>query len=189
VNFVPVFPDVATDSLGNFYLFDAFLEKIVAYTPSGIPIDTFYTTGSMGATGGGFALLGNRFYAESIYTLHEGIVVGDSVFFSVAVSHPTLHTNDLATCPVSGFPVAVFEYPELPHFAVFPNPATDIAYIRFENTLALKVYDQLGKQCRNISVEGLSEYQLDVEQLDQGVYFITAISKTNTTATMKLLVQ
>lgn len=182
-------PDVATDSLGNYYLFSTSSQTIVAYTFNGVPIDTFAVTGYGNIGGGGFALLGNRFYAESIYNLHQGIIINDTVHFSILVPHPNIMSNDIAVCPTSGFPVAVFEYPELPHIAVFPNPAADVATVNLNNTVTLEVYDCLGVLHQRIPVKGLDEYRLELNRFSAGIYFINAISKDNTTATFKLVVQ
>ena len=118
-----------------------------------------------------------------------GTVIGDTVNFTLLVDHPGLWCNDLAVCPSSGFPVAVFEDPEVPHFVIHPNPAQDVAVIKLHNTDRLFIYNQLGVLCESISVEGVNEYYLDVSNYKSGMYYLTAISKTNTTATKKLIVQ
>jgi hypothetical protein len=186
-----VMPDVATDSLGNFYLLYTQMQIIIAFTPSGIPIDTFTVTGSVpfSTTATGFALLGSNFYYESGTELHLGTVSGDTVNFSSLLTHPTITITDLAVCPTSGYPVTGFKDPEAPHFVIYPNPADDVAEIRMHNIDFLLVYDQLGVLHQNIPVKGLSEYSLNVENLKSGMYFLTAVAKNKATVTSKLLVR
>jgi len=77
---------------------------------------------------------------------------------------------------------------------VYPNPAKDninITYNGLDNQTYLYVYDLTGKQVLtqvwNNGV-GLNQEQIDVSQLQQGVYFLSLVSG-NKTSTQKIIIQ
>ena len=179
--------DLATDSLGNFYIHYYTSKKIVAYTSNGIPIDSINIRGNNVSGGGGFGLLGNSFYLDYNSKLYKGDIVNDSVQFSIVITHPFV-ANDLAVCPTSGFPVATFEHPELPHLAIFPNPTDEKASIRLNNTTWLEIFDNKGTLLKQADVSGQSEFEVDVSQWSPGIYFISAESKMGTRAALKFVV-
>lgn len=183
--------DVAVDKLGTFYLFYNFHQQIIAYDPSGIPIDTYTTSGFPQSGGGGFAILGKRFYAYSSsppYALYEGVLTGHNINFT-PIKTLTMLFDDMAACPNAAEPLAVFNTVETPHLYVYPNPVKDIAKIKFNNTKTIEISDCLGTVVETISVKGLSEYAIDVNKWKAGVYLIKAISANNSMAYTKIIVQ
>ncbi len=184
--------DIATDNLGNFYLFYTNAQKIVAYTPNGIPIDSFSTNGFLTGSNCGFAILGNRVYAQScgsINELYEGIKSGNTFNFTMIKSLGLLQSPDIAACPDAALPLAVFKDPDQPRFAVHPNPAQDVALISLIKTSQLEIYNSMGILIKSVPTRGLTEYQLDVSEWKAGVYLINAFSEKKTAARGKLIVE
>jgi hypothetical protein len=173
----PIF-DIATDNQGNYYLFFTSINKIIAYNPNGIPIDTFITTGNTVGGDCGFALLGGRaYYGDCNLSsgLYEGIKTGDTINFSLIKSY-TVNFRDMAACPDAAAPLAVFKNPEQPHFAMYPNPARDQAVIKLDNTDYLEITDCMGVLKLITRVRGFTEYSLEVSTWKPGVYFLKAVS-------------
>lgn len=183
--------DVATDNQGNFYLFFTNAQKILAYTPSGIPIDSFTTTGFPIGSNCGFTIVSDRLYGvtcSGTLGLYEGIKTGSNIHFTL-IKPFSIAYIDIASCPNASLPLAVFKNPELPRFAVYPNPVRDAAMIKLNNTVTLEVYDYMGILKQAIPVRGLTEYYLDVSEWKAGVYFINAISANKSSAHTKIVVQ
>ncbi|HKR05673.1 MAG TPA: T9SS type A sorting domain-containing protein [Bacteroidia bacterium] len=183
--------DVATDNAGNFYIFYTNVQKIIAYNPSGIPIDSFTTAGFPSGSNCGFTILGNRLYAHVCnlsFGLYEGIISGTTVNFSLIKTLPTGYI-DIASCPNAASPLAVFENPEEPHFTLYPNPAWDNVIIKLNNTAMLEISDCTGVLKETILTRGLTEYLLDVSKWKAGVYFINVLSANKASARAKLVVQ
>ncbi len=184
--------DVATDNQGNFYLFYTNTQKIVAYTPNGIPIDSFTTTGFAPGSQCGLAILGDRVYATTCTgnagELFEGIKSGNTYNFT-SIKNIGFHSPDVAACPNAALPLAVFKDPDMPHFAVYPNPAHDIVSISLVNTSQLEIYNSMGILIKTVLTRGLTEYQLDVSEWKAGVYLINALSENKTAVRGKLVVE
>lgn len=183
--------DVAADNQGNFYLFFTNAQKIVAYTPNGIPVDTFMTTGFASGSQCGIAILGDRIYATTCsgsYELYEGIKTGNTINFTM-IKNFAVQSSDIAACPSAAQPLAVFENPNLPRFAVYPNPAKEIAIIKLQNTTTLEIYDCMGVLRTAVPTRGLTEYHLNVTEWKSGVYLINAVSEEKTSARGKLVVE
>jgi type IX secretion system substrate protein len=184
--------DIATDSSGNFYLFYTNSQKIIAYNPAGIPVDSFTTTGFLPGTHCGFAFLADRMYALACgaiyYGLYEGIKTGTNIHFTLVKPLTTFY-GDIATCHSAAFPLAVFKNPEMPHFILYPNPAWDNVIIKLNNTALLEISDCTGILKETIRTCGLTEYRLDVSKWKAGVYFINVVSAKKASARAKLVVQ
>jgi hypothetical protein len=180
--------DVATDNQGNFYLFYTNLQKIIAYDPSGIPIDSFTTSGF--PTGGdpGIAILGNNIYANTLSALYKGTKIGSNINFT-QIKNLSFLVGDIAACPEAGNPLAVFKDLTAPHFAIYPNPAHSVAIIKMINTATLEITDCLGRLRKSIDVRGLNEYHLSVTDLEPGAYIINAVSKNKSGVRSTLIVQ
>jgi glucose/arabinose dehydrogenase len=76
---------------------------------------------------------------------------------------------------------------------ISPNPAKDIVLIQsktFSTTMRkIEVFTILGKKVRTITIENLNTYQLHLETLSQGLYFVKIIANNNAVAVKKLLIQ
>jgi hypothetical protein len=175
--------DVACDNMGAFYLFFTNNQKIIAYDPNGIQIDFFNTSGFPVGVGAGLAILGDKIYAMrslasspgSSY-LYQGTKSGALINFTLIKSISS-QCRDIASCPNAAFPLAIFKNPELPHFAVYPNPASCNVVIKLENTSSLEIYNCIGIVKETIATYGLNEYILDISQWKRGVYIINALSE------------
>lgn len=186
-NFASVY-DVATDNQGNFYLFFTTLQKIIAYNPSGIPIDTFATSGFPLFGGGGLTILGNRIYATTTHDLYEGIKTGNNITFTL-IKNLVQQINDIASCIEAATPLAVFKNPSAPHFAIYPNPAHSVVMIKMINTAALEIIDCLGIVRKRFDTRGLTECEVDVKDLEPGAYIINAMAKNKTGVRSTFIVQ
>jgi hypothetical protein len=184
--------DVAADNLGNFYLFFTNAQIIVAYSPAGIPLDTFFTTGFPTGSHCGLALLGDRVYAQSCtgsYELYEGIKSGNTINFTSIMNLGLLQCSDIATCPTAAQPLAISENSDLPGFAVYPSPAHDKIIIRLKNASLMEIYDSAGRLLISSSTKGITEYKMDVSDWNAGIYFIKALSENFSQVTGKFLVE
>jgi len=56
---------------------------------------------------------------------------------------------------------------------IYPNPATDQLVVRYEGISSITIMDVLGKQVRSIQYQGEDQTTLSVEDLQDGIYFIT----------------
>jgi hypothetical protein len=172
--------DVATDRNGNFYLFYTSKMKIIEYNSDGIPVDTFFTKGpGRNVSGAGCTIVGSRFYftdhSNPKELLWEGSLTGDTVNFSVIDTLPVI-CYDLASCPNAANQLAVFQIPEAPHFLIYPNPASDKATIKMNNTAEIEITDCLGKIIFTADTRGLTQYQLSLTRYKPGAYIVTATS-------------
>ncbi|MBO7615943.1 MAG: T9SS type A sorting domain-containing protein [Bacteroidales bacterium] len=71
---------------------------------------------------------------------------------------------------------------------VYPNPSDESVFVGSDADLqAIKVYDISGRQVRHITVFGTTT-ELDVKDLDGGIYFLQAIYSDGNTATQKMVV-
>ncbi|HRH66773.1 MAG TPA: T9SS type A sorting domain-containing protein, partial [Bacteroidia bacterium] len=189
-----VIHDVATDREGNFYLFFTNDQIIRAYDPSGIPVDSFTTTGFPAGPNCGFTILGDRLYGltcNGADGLYEGIKSGNNIAFTLikTLTGAFGYYMDLASCPSAAKPIAVFETPGKPDFIIYPNPARERATIKFDNTITLEISNNLGVLLETISVRGLSEYHLDVSKWKEGVYFVNAMSSNNLSTRAAFVIQ
>lgn len=189
-----VIHDVATDREGNFYLFFTNDELIRAYNPSGIPIDSFTTSGFPAGPNCGFTILGDRLYGvtcNGVEGLYEGIRSGSTFNFSLVqtITPGSGYFIDIASCPNAANVIAVFENPDQPHFIIYPNPARDITTIKFDNTSMLEIRDNLGVLMETISVQGMTECRINTSNWNTGVYFINALSTKKISTRSKLVIQ
>jgi len=75
-----------------------------------------------------------------------------------------------------------------PAFKLYPNPSDNIVFVTSDvNLQAIRLYDIAGRQVHNITLSGTTA-ELDVRDLDGGIYFIQAIYSDGNTATQKLVV-
>lgn len=184
--------DVATDSKGNFYLFNTLAHKIICYNSIGVPIDSFTTTGAkISSADCGFVILGNRMYVgncDSKMGLYEGIKSGNNIDFTLLKSY-AIRFLDMAACPSAAMPLVVFQNQELPHFTIFPNPAHDYVIIKSDDMAVLKITDYMGIIKETININGLDQYHLNINKWTAGVYFINAFSRNKTSSRRMLIIQ
>jgi uncharacterized repeat protein (TIGR03803 family) len=185
--------DVATDRNGNFYLFYTTEMKIIEYNSDGIPVDTFFTKGPIrNLSGAGCTIVGSRFYftdhSNPKELLWEGAITGDTVNFSVVDTLPVI-CYDLASCPNAANQLAVFRVPEAPHFIIYPNPASDRATIKMDNTAEIEITDLMGRRIFTADTHGLTQYQLSLALYQPGVYIVTARSVNSLVEYTKLVVE
>jgi len=86
------------------------------------------------------------------------------------------------------FSVGVKKIP-LKGTTLYPNPATGLTYVFFENTIAnakLSVYDHLGKLVQSHEVQNTFSTQLDLSAHSNGLYFIR-IESSDGNITQKLI--
>lgn len=74
---------------------------------------------------------------------------------------------------------------ELADFSVYPNPSSDVVFVRTNATLeTVALYDTLGKKV----YESTDTASINVASFAKGVYFLT-VNSANGTATKKLVIQ
>ena len=72
--------------------------------------------------------------------------------------------------------------------SLYPNPSDESVFVASEADLqAIKLYDIAGRLVRHITICGTTT-ELDVKDLDGGIYFIQAIYSDGNTTTQKLVV-
>lgn len=107
------FYDIATDNIGNFYLFYKLQQEIKMFNPDGVLLNTFIATGDIGTDisegGAGFAIIGNKLYAVTNNELYEGTVNGNTINF-VGIKTMNFISADMAACPQAGRPLGLI-YP------------------------------------------------------------------------------
>lgn len=66
--------------------------------------------------------------------------------------------------------------------SVFPNPAEDFVVFEFGKTISdagnqagLVIFDQLGKQHRNIPLNGVNRLEIDLQEMQSGLYIYQVI--------------
>ncbi len=167
--------DLATDNQGNFYVFYSLLQKIFAFDPTGLPIDSFTTTGLTGG-GGGFAILGNRMYAFTSSDLYEGIKTGNNINFTL-IKNLSFTVSDIATCPEAGNSLSVLEDPALPPLHVYPNPFSDELSINIINNKIseLLFYDITSRLI--LQQTFTNSTLINTEQLAKGIYLYIVRNK------------
>jgi hypothetical protein len=70
--------------------------------------------------------------------------------------------------------------------SVYPNPASDQLNVQAKGMTSVTILDVLGKSVKTLSLQGVDRATLSVEDLSQGVYFIT-IEATGGSKTAKFL--
>ncbi len=63
---------------------------------------------------------------------------------------------------------------EIGIFKIYPNPAEDVLFIEMEevNPVDITIYDALGKTIKVIKMDSYSKYQIDISDLNKGIYFM-----------------
>jgi len=173
----PSIYDVATDNQGNFYLFYTNTLQIIAYHPSGIPVDTFSVTGIAPLGGGGFAILGDRLYLVTSNQLYEGIKSGNNINFAYIKTLP-INPGDIATCPDAGFPLIDFNEVASSEITIGPNPAYDVLNIKINNNELSEfvLYDMASRII--IRQNFINSVSLNTDQFARGLYMYEVKSKT-----------
>jgi len=82
-------------------------------------------------------------------------------------------------------PVSV-EKEEALNLIVYPNPAVDQITVRYTGMTRIVISDILGKQMKSIKLQGEDHVTLSLENLAEGIYFLT-IGSDNGTVTTKIL--
>ena len=71
---------------------------------------------------------------------------------------------------------------------LYPNPSDGIVFVASDADLqAIKVYDIAGRLVRCVTICGTTA-ELDVKDLDVGIYFLQAVDSDGSTATQKLVI-
>lgn len=71
---------------------------------------------------------------------------------------------------------------------IAPNPASNLVFIQSENRISsIEILNILGETNKNITFPGLREMQIDISDLDSGIYFIKMITYNNLFLTKKFV--
>lgn len=169
------FFDIATDSVGNFYILFASNEIIVMYNSLGTAIDTFNTSGINLSNGGaGFAILGNKLYAISLSDLYEGVISGDTINFNW-IKNIGMAAADIAACPNAGKPLTTNNIVsnsniDASNAIFFPNPFNEklkIKVSKFE-PIEFVLQDLTGRQ---MIYQTFSNFiSINTEHIANGIY-------------------
>ena len=73
-------------------------------------------------------------------------------------------------------------------YNIYPNPAKDVLTIKGDNMNQIKVYNALGQIVKNIDCN-TDEYELNVADLNNGIYFINITNVNGEMTTSKVSVQ
>jgi len=77
-------------------------------------------------------------------------------------------------------------------FSIYPNPASDFVTFQFDNqikTAALQILDLNGKVVTEGAFNNSSDFQLGIESLQTGIYFIRIIADDKAYETQRLVIQ
>jgi hypothetical protein len=101
--------------------------------------------------------------------------------------NPPITTNTAQTEIVDNLSVSDVE---AQRYWIYPNPTTDILHIKSQQNFDhIRILDINGRTIETISLEGLqSTYQLHLESLGTGIYFLE-IGSSNATITLKFIKQ
>jgi hypothetical protein len=73
-------------------------------------------------------------------------------------------------------------------YNIYPNPAKDILTIKGDNMNQIKVYNALGQMVKNIDCN-TDEYEINVNDMNNGIYFINITNVNGEMTTSKVSVQ
>jgi TolB protein len=194
-NWVDITPD---NSFG-------YSEASIAFSPDGSKM-IFFTTENQGYNNGGDLVIAD--IDGSNWNFLTNSVNGD--YFSQAVFHPTndklyyskyiagvnyeIHRMDttgensvlISNCSLVG----IGERPEVAHFDIYPNPATDVVSLRLDATDAayLQVFSTNGKLIVEQALPAaVGNVQLDVADWPAGIYLMK-IQTSETAGAQKLII-
>ena len=109
-----------------------------------------------------------------------------------------INKNNIATIYVKWIVLDVTSIDEIQavnDFAIYPNPAERVAKLNFETPLAnnrqeLQLFNILGEEVFRTSLtQGTVSYELNVEMLNEGVYFVNIIADGTRVLSKKLIVK
>lgn len=84
------------------------------------------------------------------------------------------------------------DFTALENFKIFPNPATDTFTISFEGQLSkrtdVKIYNTLGQKVRQIQVNSGINLDLDISNLNSGLYLVK-IAQAENSVTKRLMIK
>jgi hypothetical protein len=164
--------DVATDNQDNFYLFYTDSQKIIAFNSSGIPIDSFTTSGFPFGTDCSLTILGNSIYAttcNTLYGLYKGDKSGNMINFTL-IKSLSMAFEDIASCSTAALPLAIFKHPEPAHFSVYPNPFSDKLNIttKTNDPLEITLFDITSRKL--LHQQFTNTLTLNTSHLSKGIY-------------------
>jgi hypothetical protein len=73
-------------------------------------------------------------------------------------------------------------------YNIYPNPVKDVLTIKGDNMNQIKVYNALGQIVKNIDCN-TNEYELNVNDMNNGIYFINITNVNGEMTTSKVSVQ
>ena len=73
-------------------------------------------------------------------------------------------------------------------YNIYPNPVKDVLTVRGENMRQIKVYNALGQIVKNIDCN-TDEYEINVNDMNNGIYFINITNVNGEMTTSKVSVQ
>ena len=120
-----------------------------------------------------------------------GYAVGDIIPNTAEIyfdSNPAIVTNTFNTEFVQALGTTNFEWN---NFVIFPNPTIENVTISLQNTSemidSITITDVLGKTIRNIKGVSGNQFNMDVSDVSQGVYFVEIITQNNEKKVKKLI--
>ena len=94
-----------------------------------------------------------------------------------------LNASNNTACLQISRPLPVSEYAES-EIKIFPNPATNVLNISYSGSVQLQIVNMLGQVVRTQETNG--EAQIDVSDLEKGVYFLRVVG-AHGTSTQKFI--
>ena len=93
----------------------------------------------------------------------------------------TVYSTDCATLGLNDIKQAI-------HLTLYPNPATDVLYIKASQSVQISKVDIFDISGKRITTTSLANKTLNVSQLKSGLYFVT-ITANDTAVTKKLIIK
>lgn len=141
-------------------------------------------------------------YMEQTSLGTENSTMDDYSWYANGIHHPVAYTFTLSGAHPysgSGYSISLFtsvdesERFTASEITVYPNPATATIYFKSigeKDVRLIEGYDITGKLCfsRVVAGQSLSDVNIDIYQLDAGVYFIKFIGQDQSIKTKKFLI-
>jgi hypothetical protein len=112
--------------------------------------------------------------------LYKKLTGSNEVFSDICTESGLLRTNKKPNKTIVAEPLAI-------NIKLYPNPVTDVLFIELQNLKNYTITDITGKVILTQKSNGMGIENIEVNTLNNGVYFIKLSQKDNTIITQKFV--
>lgn len=173
---------LAIDNDGNLYFCDRFNHRIRKVDASGI-ISTIAGTGNSGFSGGGYNGDGLQGTATLLKQPSDLVLDASGNIIIADYKNDRLRKLNKSTLSNNGF--------KLKYTSIYPNPISDGQKLNISSKNLISqifVYNIIGQSIVKVNPES-SSYQLDLNSINKGVYFLNIKNDKNETGQYKIVKQ